>query len=343
VFGIVGWSSLFAFTGNQYGNQELSGVIQFWSRIEHQVQLSDSQVIAYRTAFLINNVRLWLKGEVVPGYVGYHIEAECLTSPQIKEASINWWVARGLEIKAGRFPPDFTLYGAASVDALESPYFPLINQCLGPGRQIGIEITEKSRYVQLYGGLFNTISSSESWSESDNFKDVLLRSDVTIVDFARLILEGIYGEEIFTTIPNREHLLAGIALKVDWEQLISFRAEWIRRWRETYSDLNYLETREQVSQGILLHLGYHFTSKLETFARYEWFDGDLGHSVMEGLDEYRWRECVTLGNSYHIIPNRFKITGYYLHRAQESGLNYWNTGGSWTTGEEAILELQLSF
>ena len=343
VFGIAGWFSLFAYNGIQYGNQELGGVIQLWHKTQNQMLPTDSGRSTYESAFQLNHAQLRLEGEVISGMVGYRIKVECLSIPEIEEAYIRWWVARGLEIRFGHFAPNFTLYGAASVDSLEAPYYPLIDQYMGPYRQVGFEITQKSRYVQICGGFFNESHAADIILDYNTYKEVLLRADITPFDFTRLVLNGIYDQQEYRLARDLECLRVGIAIKVDWEQLIAIRAELVQRWMETYYGLNYTQTRDITSEGILLHLGYHFTPRLETRIRYEWYDGDLDRNGSWTDDIFYLRESTMLGISYDIIPNRFLINGYYLHQVREPGLFGFNPSGVWHTNEEAILEFQLSF
>jgi hypothetical protein len=342
VFGIAGWSSLFAYTGIQYGNQQLGGVIQLWFETENQKLPTDSGRSTYESTFQLNHVQLRLDGEVIPGTLGYRIKVECLSIPEIEEAYIRWWVARGLEIKFGHFTPNFTLYGAVAVDSLEAPYYPLIDQYMGPYGQVGFEITQKSRYVQICGGFFNESHASDIMWDNVIYHEILLRTDITPFDFARLVLNGIYGRQEYRFAPDLEYIRAGVALKVDWEQLVAFRAELVQRWMETYVGMNYAQTRDITSEGILLHLGYRFTPKLETRIRYEWYDGDLEHSGSWTDDIFYLRESTMLGISYDIYHSQFLINGYYLHQVREPRL-WLNPNSLWRTDDEAILELQLSF
>ena len=88
VYGITGWSSLFAFTGFEVGDQHLGGVIQMWVRAEEQRSNNDDAEASYVTSFEMNHVCLWLEGEIVPGYFGYWIEAEFLDELDVTDAYI---------------------------------------------------------------------------------------------------------------------------------------------------------------------------------------------------------------------------------------------------------------
>jgi hypothetical protein len=243
----------------------------------------------------------------------------------------------------GEFAPNFTLYGAASVDSLEAPYYPLINQYMFSGRWVGLEITQKSRYVQICGGFFSNSYGYDEILDYNINEEVLLRTDITLFDFTRLVMEGIYGRQESLSSRNLDYLLAGVALKVDWEQLVSLRAELVGGWREINRSSNQIEIEELASEGILLHVGYYFTPRLETMIRYEWYDGDLGNSGASVQEYFRCRELTTLGIGYFIVPDRLIINGYYLHYVREPGNSWIYPFISWHINEEAILELQLSF
>jgi len=342
VLGIMGWSSLFAFTGFEVGSQELGGVIQVWGKAEEENHTSSGQETTYLTSFEMRTVTLWLEGEIVPGYFGYHVEAAFMEELDVTDAYITINATRYLDITAGRFHPEFTLYGPAAVNELEAPYDPLLNEYMGPGSQIGIQMTRRSRFVQLHVGAFNGSDGPDAWNDSTSSKDALVRADVTLLDWTRFVLQGMYGTEALDEYTDGEHLLAGVAVRIDWEMLLHLRAEWIRRWREVLDNVG---TREQVSEGILLHLGYHFIPNLEAVVRYEWYDGDIDRSLTWGNSEYAWLERVMLGVGYEIVPERLAVHGYYVHHCQEKiSSHLWNPQDYYPHfGEEAIIELQLSF
>ena len=252
------------------------------------------------------------------------------------------WVTRNLEIKIGRFHPTFTLYGPALVDALESPYYPLMNQRMGPGRQIGIEFDRRSRFVQLYLGAFNGSDQPGAWRDTTSSKDVLVRTDVTLLDWMRLVMEGMYGKATLSDSLDSEHLLTGLGLWMDWELTVHIRAEWLRRWHEIPNDADADQTREQISEGVLLHLGYSFTPALEALIRYEWYDGDLDREASWGIDD-AWTERVTLGIQYQIVPGHLSLNGYYLHYSGESNPTLQDNSHQVLLGDQAILECQLAF
>jgi len=342
-YGLTGWSLLFAFTGFEAGNQHLGGTLQPWIRVERQDSVGQTGRASYLTSFELNHVRLWVDGEIVPGYFGYRVEAEFVEEPALVDAYVRVWATRYMQIKAGRFHPTFTLYGPALVSDLESPYYPLLNDRLGPGRQIGIEFERRSRFVQLYAGAFNGSDHPNAWQDSSTSKDVMVRADVTLLDMTRFVMEGMYGKEALTDNLDGEYLLAGIALSIDWELALHIRAEWLRRWQQVLADNSIIVTREQVSEGILFHFGYNFTAAMEASIRYEWFDNDLDRNPSWGDGDYAWVERVILGMQYQIVPNRLSLNGYYLHYSQEASLFPQYQSNTPQPNEQAILECQLAF
>jgi len=342
-YGIVGWSSLFAFTGFEAGNQHLGGTLQPWIRVERQDSTGQDAKASYLTSFELNHVRLWVDGEIVPGYFGYRVEAEFVEEASLVDAYIRIWATRYMQIRAGRFHPTFTLYGPALIGNLESPYYPLLNDRLGPGRRIGLEIDRRTRFVQLYAGAFNGSDRPGTWHDSTSSIDAMVRTDVTLLDMMRFVMEGMYGKEALSDSLAGEHLLVGIALSIDWELAVHIRAEWLRRWRQVIDEVSMAATREQVSEGVLLHLGYSFTTTLEALIRYEWFDNDVDRNPSWGPGDYAWIERVTLGVLYQIVPDRLSLNGYYLHYSQESTLFPQYQSNTSPPGDQAILECQLSF
>jgi hypothetical protein len=341
-YGIAGWSSLFAFTGFEAENQHIGGILQPWIRVEQQDSTGQNGKASYLTSFELNHVRMWVDGEIVPGYFGYWVEAEFVEEPSLVDAYVRMWATRNLEVKIGRFYPTFTLYGPALVNALESPYYPLIDERLGPGRQIGIEFDRRSRFVQLYVGAFNGSDRPNAWSDTTSSKDIMVRTDVTLLDWMRLVMEGMYGKEALTDSLEGEHLLTGLAFRMDWELTVHVRAEWLRRWRDVPAVAHANPTREQISEGVLLHLGYSFTTNLEALIRYEWYDGDLDRDASWGIDD-AWIERVTLGIQYQIVPDHLSLNGYYLHHSQESTPALRDDSIRSGLDDQAILECQFTF
>ncbi len=358
VIGIAGWSSLFAEDGFDIGSQHLGGIIQVWASVEkyNETYYSQPPIIpfsppdtSYRTKFELSKIRLKLEGEIVPGHYGYYIEVDPWGYPRLVDAYIRWWVTRYVTLKIGRFHPAFTIYGPAPVDQLESPYYPLTTDKLGPGRQVGIQINRRSRFVQLHLGYFNGRNDSWVWGDDTENMDILAAANVALVDWADFSMQAIYGEHHIATGLNGEYLSTCLSLKMDWEMLLHLRMEWVQVQREVTFYPEYTIAHNLNSDGVLIHFGYNFTPAFEPFIRYEWLEESSVININPETIYYYWQERITLGMRYVLVPDKVTISGYYLHHNTQL---YYGEGyypGRWealpgnSVNQQAILEMQLTF
>lgn len=311
--GIAGWSSLFAADGVNIGSQHLGGIIQVWAETCEYSYPYDSSESQFTTSFELHRIRLALEGEIKPGHLEYCLDIELDDyDSQVVDAYIRWWVTRYVKVKFGRFHPAFTLYGPAPLDQLESPYYPLTTSLLGPGRQVGLEISRRSRFVQLDLGLFNGAIEYDTWRDHDNYKDVSMRVNITLLDWVDFNMQAMYGKHEISYELDGEHLLVGLSLKMDWEQIVHLRMEWIRKYSDTAYYPEYDPVCQMVSDATLIHLGYNFTPVLESLIRYEWFEEGLLPNSGSDIIDYAWQERVTLGVRYTLVHNQLTISGYYI-------------------------------
>ncbi len=349
VFGIAGWSSLFADEGFDIGSQHLGGIIQIWAKASKYSQSdypSDSQ---YKTSFELHRIRLSVDGEIVPGHYGYYIEVDPKDYPRLVDAYIRWWVTRYVKLQVGQFHPAYTIYGPSPVDQLESPDYPLTTELLGPGRQVGIQINRRSRFVQLHMGYFNGRDDAWVWGDESDNMDILAATNVALVDWADLSAQAIYGKHHIAMDLEGEYLATCLSVKVDWEMLLHLRMEWVQTQREVVFYPEHSIVRNLYSDGVLLHFGYNFTPDLEPLIRYEWFEESAAINSNLGTIYLNWQERITLGVRYVLVPDKVTISSFYLYHNTRLYYGGGYSPGRWqglpgnSVNRQAILELQMTF
>ena len=155
------------------GACKLSGIFQGQFRIYQAVGATGDTEI--NDSFDYSRARLLLIGNVTDN-VKYIFQGDAKSSPWLLDARMIFLnVFSNTEIQVGRFLPNFTYYMPQLVSKLEFVNYPLLTTTYAMWRQVGVQSTTKFGAHSLNVGILNSIVNANTWNDSDNWKDFLVR------------------------------------------------------------------------------------------------------------------------------------------------------------------------
>lgn len=232
-------------------------------------------------SFTLNRARFLFWGTIVPDKVKYFVQLDHKGSVSVLDYKAQFFYIPKTEIAVGRFLPNFTLYMPYSTAKLEMINYPLTTQMYAVWRQVGIQTTTRTDYVDFNFGVFNGYPVNNIGDNNDN-KDLLFRVDLKPgIEQAKLRFGG-YAWVGFATwmqpyIPPEEeiferHRFGGFAT-LDYtkdEMAIRFRGEFLGAQDEYPVGVDRKGTWN--SNAFFIHAGIQPVKQVEFLARYDYFD-----------------------------------------------------------------------
>ena len=161
-------------------------------------------------SFNYSRARLLLIGNVTDN-VKYIFQGDAKSSPWLLDARMIFLNAfANTDIQVGRFLPNFTYYMPQLVSKLDFVDYPLLTKNYAMWRQVGIQTTTKFGAHSLNVGILNSVVNTNTWSDSDNWKDFLVRLNInpSNINAAIYALMGQTDYACLTTGCTGDYLLA---------------------------------------------------------------------------------------------------------------------------------------
>ena len=288
-------------------------------------------------AFTMNRARFLFWGTIIPDKVKYFVQSELkftTNTVSLLDYKAQFFYIRKTEVTAGRFIPNFTLYMPFATSKLEMINYPQTTIQYATWRQMGIQATTTTKYLDFNLGIFNGADIPDNITDNNDAKDFLVRADIKPpVDQVTLRFGGYawignalppasytYKDTILHTVnvsnPEdksfQKNRYGGFATgDYSKDQLtLRIRGELIMGKDEylTAPDVNKTDTRS--SQAYFVHLGIQPLKQVEFLMRYEAYDPNTDIEK-DGIS------ALTGGVNYYLdgINSMFYLN--YIHKMEQ--------------------------
>jgi len=132
-------------------------------------------------AFTMNRARFLFWGTIIPDKVKYFVQSELKSTANtvsLLDYKAQFFYIRKTEITVGRFIPNFTLYMPFATSKLELINYPLTTIQYATWRQMGLQTTTTTEYLDINLGIFNGADIPDNITDNNDAKDFLVRADV---------------------------------------------------------------------------------------------------------------------------------------------------------------------
>lgn len=329
------------------GTLKVGGILQagFTYNVnpEHDTLVHDS--------FTLNRARFLFWGVIVPDKVKYFVQLDHKGSVSVLDYKAQFFYIEKTEITVGRFLPNFTLYMPYSTAKLEMISYPLFiyykdpntNKYLyTPWRQVGIQSTTKTDYVDFNLGIFNGADEPNNRDDNNDAKDFLARAEFKPpVDQAQIRVGGYawigsalpptftesgidtivvdsdttfepYTDIISFPEETLERNRFGGFAKVDYENQIAIkvRGEFFMASTE-YLTAAHMDSVVSVdAQAYFAHVGIKPDPRVEFLVRYDFHDPDTDRDD----DAVSW---FTGGVNYYLEGINAMFYLNYIHKMEQ--------------------------
>lgn len=272
-------------------------------------------------SFTLNRARFLFWGDIVPDKVKYFVQLDHRGSISVLDYKARFFYISNTEITVGRFLPNFTLYMPYSTAKLEMINYPLTTQRFAVWRQVGIQTTTKTEYVDFNLGILNGADQPNNFSDNNDAKDFLLRADIKPPIEEAKVLFGGYAwigsadpgwglTEEGTVKRNRFGGFAKVDYKATEDVTVRFRGEFLMASTEylTFPDMDSVACFD--AKAFFAHVGVQPIPKVEVLFRYDFHDPDTDTDD----DAESW---VTAGVNYYLegINSMFYLN--YISRIEQ--------------------------
>ena len=148
-----------------WGNMRLFGILHAQLAASDLADTADAR----HTEFRLARMNLVLAGNFWNKKIGYYIEGDMANvAGFLLDARISIKPVQGLEIRIGRFIPDFTYFMPACKSGLMAIDYPLVTSSLAPWHQVGLEIMFQHKYFDIVAGVFNGMRFKKTMDPTSN-------------------------------------------------------------------------------------------------------------------------------------------------------------------------------
>jgi hypothetical protein len=298
-------------------------------------------------SFTLNRARFLFWGEIVPDKVKYFVQTETKGSPSILDYKAQFFYIQKTEVAVGRFLPNFTWYMPMSTAKLEMINYPLTTTKYAVWRQVGIQTTTQTDYLDFNLGIFNGGDVPNNTSDNNDAKDFLIRADVKPpIDQAKVRFGGFAWigsakppTSFFDTTTHyvsnpddktfKANRFGGFAT-ADYtkdEMTFRFRGEFLMAEDEYLTGPSVDEKDTRKSQAYFAHVGVQPVKQVEFLARYEAYDPNTDMDD-DGIS------AITGGVNYYLegINSMFYLN--YIHKMEQ---------GTEIDNDEVQAQMQITF
>jgi len=281
------------------------------------------------TSLTMKRARFLFFGEIIPGKVKYFIQTEAVGSPSLLDMKLQFYYLPKTEIAIGRFLPSFTHYMPMSTAKLDLINYPLMVSKYGMWRQVGIQTTTTTSFVDFNLGLFNGYPSN-NWSDNNDGKDLLLRAAAKPSKSFLVFGNAWLGNAVLAKSEDLSKNLYGGGILFEKAlsespMAISFRGEclWGREETTTGGKIN--------SLGLYANVGLKINPRVEFLVRYDMFDPN----TKTGENGQRW---ITAGVNYYLQGQNVMFYLNYIKKIDEVA-----AGLKDPKDDEIVLQAQVFF
>jgi hypothetical protein len=280
-------------------------------------------------SFTLNRARFLFWGTIVPDKVKYFVQLDHRGSISVLDYKAQFFYIEKTEIAVGRFLPNFTLYMPYSTAKLEFINYPMTTTKYAVWRQVGIQTTTKTDYVDFNVGIFNGYPSN-NFSDDNDAKDFFGRVDIkppieqAQVGFGGYAWMGsvtpptLFFDTTTHFVPNpdeetfKANRFGGFA-KADYtkyEVTVRFRGEFIMGQDDYLIGPSVSQTDTRNSQAYFAQASVQPVKQVEILARFEGYDPDTDKDD-DGIS------AITGGVNYYVdgINSMFYLN--FIHKMEQ--------------------------
>jgi hypothetical protein len=285
-------------------------------------------------AFTLNRARFLFWGTIVPDKVKYFVQTETkLTTNTVSllDYKAQFFYIQKTEIAIGRFLPNFTIYMPAPTSKLEMINYPMTTTKYATWRQVGIQSTTTTQYVDFNLGVFNGADVTDNITDNNDAKDFFARADIKPpIDQVKVRFGGFgwigsalppvtFTDTIVHVVSNpdeksfKKNRFGGFAT-ADYtkDQLtVRFRGEFVAGQDEYLIGPCVDSTDTRNSQAYFAHIGVQPVKQVEFLARYEAYDPNTDVKK-NGIS------AITGGVNYYLDGINAMFYLNYIHNMEEA-------------------------
>lgn len=287
-----------------YGTLKIGGILQAGATYT----MDTLQASQFR--FQMRRARLLFWGEVVPDKVKYFIQTDATLERFLLDTKLQFFYIPQTEVTIGRFLPNFTHYMPRSTARLDMINYPLFVSQYAMWRQIGVQTTTKTDYLDFNLGIFNGYPAN-SWTDYNDAKDLLGALAIKPVDFASLIGYGWLGKTEIDTLELAVNRFGGgliLSKELTEQMAVSLKGEGVMGQDDVTADSTIN------SMGFYGHLGFKPIPQVEVLGRFDSFDPNLDVDD----DEETW---ITGGVNFFIDGEHAKISVNYVMKGEPAEID----------------------
>ncbi len=285
-------------------------------------------------AFTLNRVRFLFWGTIVPDKVKYFVQTETKSTANtvsLLDYKAQFFYIQKTEIAVGRFLPNFTLYMPAATSKLEMINYPMTSTQYATWRQVGIQSTTTTQYVDFNLGIFNGADITDNITDNNDAKDFFVRADIKPpIEQAKVRFGGFgwmgsalppatFTDTIVHVVSNpddkslQKNRFGGFAT-ADYtkeEMTLRFRGEFVMGADDYLTAPSVDKTDTRNSQAFFAHVGVQPIKQVEFLARYEAYDPNTDVKK-DGIS------AVTGGVNYYLDGINAMFYLNYIHKMEEA-------------------------
>lgn len=288
-------------------------------------------------AFTLNRARFLFWGTIIPDKVKYFVQTETKNTVDILDYKAQFFYIQKTEIAVGRFLPNFTIYMPYATSKLEMINYPLTTTQYATWRQVGIQSTTTTQYVDFNLGVFNGADVTDNITDNNDAKDFFARADIKPpIDQAKVRFGGYgwmgsakppttfsgktpEGKDTVYSVANpdeksfKKNRYGGFAM-ADYtkDQLtLRFRGELVMGEDEYLKGKTVDDKDTRKSQAYFAHVGVQPVKQVEFLVRYEALDPNTD------VDK-DGNSAITGGVNYYLDGINAMFYLNYIHKMEEA-------------------------
>ena len=312
-------------------------------------------------SFTLNRARFLFWGVIVPDKVKYFVQLDHKGSISVLDYKAQFFYIPQTEVAFGRFLPNFTVYMPYSTAKLEMINYPLTTLRFAVWRQVGIQSTTKTDYMDFNLGIFNGYPAN-NFADNNDAKDFLARAEFKPpVDQATIRAggyawigsgeppSGVSNPDEETLEMNRFGGFAKVDYKATEDLTLRFRGEFLMA--STESAPRHIDTVSSVDgQAFFAHVGVQPHPQVEFLARYDFHDPntDMSYEAASDManggaafysngccddDEEAW---ITAGVNYYLEGINAMFYLNFIHKMETGHKNVCDDEGCWVKEEREV-------
>lgn len=313
------------------GTLKIGGILQ----AGFTFNMEDEDEDQFANSFTLNRARFLFWGAIIPKKVKYFVQLDTKLTPCFLDYKAQFFYIEKTEITVGRFLPNFTLYMPAHTGKLEMINYPMTSTRYAMWRQVGIQTTTKTDYVNFNVGIFNGYPKNNMSDDNDakdflgrvEFKPPVENAKVTFGGFAWIgsALPKFGGSAVSnpdeTTLEMNR--FGGFA-KVDYKAndvTVKFRGEFLMASTEKLGSADVEDVCSTDGQAFFVHAAVQPSPKVEFLARYDFHDPDTDWEWVKDESDDDEEAWLTIGVNYYLEGINAMFYLNFIHKMEPGQKN----------------------